>query len=88
VQDLLLFHCSVEHLRNPSSFDALPSSLRYLRVTSGHFFGSDVLTPGLRSNEARLTNLEELILPLRLSTAAAFEGLRGWAREKGLQIRW
>lgn len=88
VHGLLLFHCDVEFLRNPSSFDDLPSSLRYLRVTSGHFFGSDVLTPGLRSQEARLSNLEELILPLRLSTAAAFERLRSWAREKGLRIRW
>ncbi|ORY45849.1 hypothetical protein BCR35DRAFT_311075 [Leucosporidium creatinivorum] len=88
LKGLLLLHCDVEFLRNPSVFDALPSSLRYLRVTSGHFFGSDVLTPGLRSQEARLANLEELILPLRLSTAAAFEGLRSWAREKNLKIRW
>lgn len=88
LQGLLLFHCDVEFIRNPSSFDALPPSLRYLRVTSGHFFGSDFLTPGLRSQEARLSNLEELILPLRLSTAAVFEELRSWARGDGPRIRW
>jgi hypothetical protein len=83
-----LLHCDVEQLRQPSAFNDLPTSLRFLRITSGHFFGSDILTPSLRQHRPRLVHLEELILPLRLETAAAFGPLRAWAKREGIRITY
>ncbi|GAA6030945.1 hypothetical protein JCM8097_008950 [Rhodosporidiobolus ruineniae] len=95
---LVLFSCPAEALRGKpyvaerhgvgAYLGGLPSSLRALRLTAGHFFGSDFLTPFLSSPSNRLRALEELILPLRVSTGAAFEGLRSWAGREGVRIVW
>jgi len=73
---------------NDQPLSYLPSSLRFLRVTSGHFFGCDYLTPYFLSHPRSLPNLEELILPMRLRAAGAFENLREWAKARGVRIAW
>lgn len=83
-----LLHVEVESLRPDDAFTKLPPTLRFLRVTSGHFFGSDVVTPGLKRERKRLALLEELILPLRLESASAFDELREWTKEEGVRIRY
>lgn len=90
MEGLILVHFDVEMLRSSiaEAFKALPTTLRFLRVTAGHFFGSDVLTPGLTAHRHRLTRLEELILPLRLQTGAAFQELREWTAREGVRIRY
>ncbi|GAA6013361.1 hypothetical protein JCM10207_000868 [Rhodosporidiobolus poonsookiae] len=89
--ELIFLSCPAGALRtfdhaNPLSH--LPSTLRSLRLTSGHFFGNDFLTPFLASPDNTLSALEELILPMRLSTGLAFEALRSWAAQKGVRIVW
>lgn len=91
--DLLLFHCDFHFFIHPSSLEALLSSLRYLRITTSRRpdftkweeYDPEILTPGFRAQEARLPNLEELILPPRLSATPNLEGFRSWARESGVK---
>ncbi|GAA5888845.1 hypothetical protein JCM16303_002541 [Sporobolomyces ruberrimus] len=68
----------------------LPSTLESLRITSGHFFSSkDFLTPFFsRYRGILLPHLKELILPMKLKSSAGFEGLRDWAREERIEVRW
>ncbi|GAA6008128.1 hypothetical protein JCM11491_001895 [Sporobolomyces phaffii] len=84
--------CWIDDLRptlDSTPLSYLPRSLRFLRIVSGHFFGRDFLTPYLSTNRAsELPLLEELILPQRLSTSAAFEALREWATESGVRITY
>lgn len=85
---LVLYSCTAQHFRYPDAQASLPPSIRSLRLKAGHFFGSDVLTPYLSSSPSPLPQLEELILPMKISTSASFEALREWARENGVVIRW
>ncbi|GAA5886527.1 hypothetical protein JCM6882_001675 [Rhodosporidiobolus microsporus] len=87
---ILGFSCTAEELRRRDGLKRLPPSLRFLRLTSGHFFGRDFLTPFLSSSSARnhLIKLEELVLPMRVSTGAAYEDLRAWARGNGVRVVW
>ncbi|GAA5984482.1 hypothetical protein JCM11641_006998 [Rhodosporidiobolus odoratus] len=82
------FSCPAELLRPEGQLSNLPRTLRVLRLTSGHFFGSDFLTPFLSSTANHLSQLEELILPMRVSTGAAYGALKEWASESGIKITW
>ncbi|GAA5918305.1 hypothetical protein JCM5296_005916 [Sporobolomyces johnsonii] len=85
---LAFVHAPVETLRVPGTLDLLPPSLRFLRITSGHFFGSDFLTPFFVAHPDALPKLEDRILPMRLQTAAAFVELRAWAGAMGVRLTW
>ncbi|GAA5831305.1 hypothetical protein JCM5353_008551, partial [Sporobolomyces roseus] len=90
---LLFFSTDSNHLtpmfgENEQPLSYLPSSLRFLRITSGHFFGSDYLTPYFLSHPSAFPQLEELILPMRLRAASSFETLREWAKEKRVRTEW
>lgn len=90
---LLFFSTDSNHLtpvfgENEQPLMYLPSSLRFLRITSGHFFGSDYLTPYFLSHPSAFPQLEELILPMRLRAASSFEPLREWAKAKRVRIEW
>ncbi|GAA5838032.1 hypothetical protein JCM11251_006829 [Rhodosporidiobolus azoricus] len=83
---LIGMSCRAEDMRRMQAMRNVPPSVRFLRFTSGHFFGSDFLTPFLSSSDNHLKKLEELVLPMRLSTGAAYEELREWCKKEGVRV--
>ncbi|GAA5882733.1 hypothetical protein JCM1840_005604 [Sporobolomyces johnsonii] len=73
---LVFTHFSVENSRLQGMLDRLPPLLCFLRITRHHFFSTDVLMPYFLAHPDAFPKLEELILPMRLQTAALFADLR------------